>query len=481
MSRDYDVVILGSGPAGFACAMQTTKFDKKALIVEANQDHLGGTWINTGTVPSKALRQTAQNIYTYTSQFGKYEGKKPYEKFRMKDVLKYKDKVLENENSEIKKNLIKNGVHTSRGFGKIIDPHTVEITDHIGQKKTVTSDYILISTGSSPKEPENFVVDHVKVHDINSILNMHHIPRRLTIVGGNVQSIEFATVFASLGTKVTILNEDDDYLTFLDEEIKTEFKKAIKDLRITIIQGVYIQGVAKNDLRNCTEIRYTRNHNDDELMVLETEVMLYFGGRQPNSTKIGLAELDVKLEEDDFIKVNENYKTNIDSIYAAGDVIGFPALASVSFSQGRIASCDMFGIPNSEVSANIPFGIYTIPEMASIGLTEKEAIERGMDISVGRCYYENLTKADISKSRTGILKLVFETKSFKLLGVHIVGDNACEIIHIGQSVLFYNGDIRYFIRNVMNYPTHAEAYRIAAFNGVNRVYKGGKKYKDLLD
>lgn len=480
MSRDYNVVILGSGPAGFSCAMQTTKFDKKALIIEANADALGGSWINTGTVPSKALRETAKNIYNYTSKFGDFEGKKPYERFKMRDVLKYKDKVLENENSEIKKNLIKNNVHTARGFGKIIDAHTVEITDHMGQKRTITTDYILISTGAKPKQPSTFEVDHNKVHDINSILNMQHIPRRLAIVGGNVQSVEFATIFASLGTKVTILNENAEYLAYLDHEIREEFQKVIELLRISIAQNIKIEGVSKNELRNCTEIRY-RKKDTDELMVLETEVMLYFGGRIPNSHNIGLEHTQVTTDEQGYIQVDDNYQTKEPSIYAAGDVVGFPALASVSFSQGRIAACSMFGIPSSDVSVNVPFSIYSIPEIASLGITEKEALDRGLDVTVGRSYYNNLTKADISKNRIGILKLVFETQTFKLLGVHICGEEASEMIHLGQAVMYYNGDIRYFIRNVMNYPTYSEAYRIAAFNGVNRVYKAGTKYKELLD
>ncbi len=480
MTRDYDLIILGSGPAGFACAMQATKFDKKALIIEANEENLGGSWINTGTVPSKALRETAKNIYSYTSKFGDFHEKKPYERFKMRDVLKYKDKVLANENNEIKKNLIKNNVHTSRGFGKIIDANTIEITDHLGSQREVTADYILVSTGAQPKPPESFKVDHNKVHDINSILNMQHIPRRISIVGGNIQSIEFATIFASLGTKVTILNENADFLSYIDYEIRDEFQKVLDLLKISLVNGVKIQNVSKNELRNCTEIRYTKAETD-ELMVLETEVMLYFGGRIPNSKNIGLEALGVEMDEQGYIKVNKNHKTNVDSIYAAGDVVGFPALASVSFSQGRIAACDMFGIPSSELSVNIPFGIYSIPEIASIGLTEKEAIKQGFDVTVGRSYYNNLTKADISKNRIGLLKLVFETKTFKLLGVHICGEEACELIHIGQSVLFYNGDIRFFIQNVMNYPTYSEAYKVAAFNGVNRVYKAGAKYKDLLN
>ncbi len=481
MSISYDIIILGSGPAGFSCAMQSAKFNKSVLIVEADPENLGGTWINTGTVPSKALRETARNIYTYTSQFGQYENKKPYERFKMRDLLKYKERVLENENSSIKKDLIKNNVHTARGYGKIVEPNLVEITDHLGNSRKVQGKFILVSTGSRPTAPSNFTVDHKVVFDANSILNLDHIPRRLVIVGGNIQALEFATIFAALGTNVTVLNEQGEYLPFIDAEIKEEFDRIIYDMRISIHNNVEIQGVNSNKLRNCTEVRYNASENNGELKVLETEVVLHFGSRKPNTEKLGLESVGVETDEDGYIIVNEYYKTSNESIYACGDVVGFPSLASASFTQGRLASCDMFEIPSRDSSPNIPFGIYTIPEIAAIGLTEEEAIEAGHNVTIGRTKYDRLTKADIAKSRDGLLKLVFDTDTFRLLGIHIVGDNATELIHLGQSVLFYGGDIRYFISNVINYPTYTEAYRIAAFNGVNKVYKSGVGYDQILE
>ncbi len=481
MSIKYDIIIIGSGPAGFSCAMQSAKFNKSVLMVEADPDNLGGTWINTGTVPSKALRETARNIYTYTSQFGKYENKKPYERFKMRDLLKYKDRVLENENSSIKKDLIKNNVHTARGYGKIIEPNLVEITDLLGETRKVKADFILIATGSRPTKPKSFNIDHKVVFDANSILNLDHIPRRLVIVGGSIQALEFATIFAALGTNVTVLNEEGEYLPFLDPEIREEFDRIIYQMRISINNNVEIQGVNNNKLRNCTEVRYTKSSDNGELKVIETEVVLHFGKRTPNTEGIGLENAGIELDDHSFIKVNERYQTTCDSIYACGDVIGFPALASASFTQGRLASCDMFDIPSKDTSPNIPFGIYTIPEIAAIGLTEEEAMNAGYKVTVGRTKYDRLTKADISKSRDGLLKLVFESDTFRLLGIHIIGDNATEMIHLGQAVLYYGGDIRYFIGNVINYPTYTEAYRIAAFNGVNKVYKSGVGYDRILE
>ena len=479
MSRDYDVIILGSGPAGFSCAMQTAKFEKKALIVEANEHYLGGSWINTGTVPSKALRETASNIFNYNMRFGDNDGIKPYDRFKMRDVLRYKDSVLATENSEIKDNLIKNEVDTALGFGTILDANTVEVKQEDGSVKKYTTDYILISTGGHTIAPEEFKVDQTTILDNRTILDLDYIPKRLVIIGTNVQAIEFATIFSALGTSVSILTSQDDYLVFLDREVKKEFDDIIKDMRINIFTRSKVVSVGPNPLRNCTEIKFEEIDSGD-LHVIETEQVLYFGERKPNTKNIGLENVDTILDEKGFLQVNENYRTKTPTIFAAGDVIGHPGLASVSFSQGRIASCNMFGASSLEMDSSIPYGIYSIPEIASIGLTEREARQQSDEITIGRAYYRNLTKANIAKKPTGMLKLVFETGSLRLLGVHIVGEGACDLIHIGQAVLHYKGDIRYFMDTVHNYPTYSEAYRVAAFNGVNRVHKSGVKYKNLI-
>lgn len=478
MNYDFDLIILGSGPAGFSCSMQASKFDKKVLIVEADETHLGGAWINYGTVPSKALREAANSIHKYTQQFGDGNNKKPYQMFEMDDLLSIKNKVLEHENSELKRNLIKNEVKTLRGFGRIIDDHTIEVNDPLGSKKTYTSEFILISTGSTPRPPVNFKIDHKTIIDNSSILDIEHIPRRLVVVGTGIQAIEYATIFASLGTKITILNPSEDYFTFLDHEIKEVLAENLRSARITMFHNVKISKVGKNELRNCTEIFYS---SGDESRVIETEQVLYFGGRAPNTGNIGLDNVGVEVDDKGYVVTKESYQTAVPSIYAAGDVVGYPELASASFSQGRLAACHMFGIPAQELSNTMPFSIYSIPEMSSVGLTEQEAMDAGIKVSIGRAYYENLTKATISNNSSGMLKLVFESDSFRLLGVHIIGATACEIIHLGQAVISFKGDIRYFINHMMNYPTYAEAYRIAAFNGVNRVYKAGVKYRTLLE
>lgn len=481
MSRDYDVIIIGTGPAGFSCAMQSSKFDKKALVVESHKEYLGGTWINTGTVPSKSLREAAKTILEFNEQFGEHEDKKPYERFQMADLLQYKQEIMEKENRKVKNDLIKNKVDVARGFGRLVDEHTVEVETHFGSKETYTADFVLISTGSNPIKPKRFEIDNNKVLDYKSILDLTHIPRRLTIIGSGVNAIEYATTFAALGTRVTVLSGRKDYLTFLDHEIKEHLQECLKSKGVNVKTNVTIQEVEFNGLRNQTEVKFKSKSGDKRVQVVETEHVLFLGGRKPNINGLNLKDTGVETDEDNFIITDDAFKTNIDSIYAAGDVIGFPRLASASFSQGRLAACNMFGIPALEVPDQIPYGIYTLPEISNIGITEKKAEKMGLDVTVGRAYFENIAKADMTSHTEGILKLVFSTESLKLLGVHIIGDEAADLIHLGQAVMSFDGDVRYFIHHVMNYPTMSQAYRIAAFNGVNRVYQAGVKYRNILE
>ncbi len=481
MSRDYHVIIIGSGPAGFSCAMQSSKFDKNALIVEAHEKHLGGTWINTGTMPSKALREAAKTISDFNSQFGGDSPQKPYDQFRMRDLLKYKDEILENENRKIKNDLIKNRIDVARGTGRLVDEHTVEVHTHIGSVQKFTADHILLCPGSSPVASTRFEVDHSRVLDYTSLLNLTHIPRRLAVVGGGVNALEYATTFSALGTRVSILTEREEILSFVDREIREHFLQALQKRNINLRTGVRVDDISFNSLQNYTEVRFNEIDNGDRVRVIETEHVLFMGGRTPNTSALGLEELGIETDGDGFIRTNDSFETTLPGVYAAGDVIGFPQLASASYTQGRLAACNMFGIPKQEIPDRIPYGIYTIPEISYLGVSEEEAEQKGMEVTVGRAYFKNVAKADMTGHEEGVLKLVFRKDDLRLLGVHIMGNEATNLIHIGQSVMAFEGDIRYFTRHVMNYPTLGEAYRIAAFNGFNRAYKAGVKYRTLLE
>ncbi|MFA5668284.1 MAG: Si-specific NAD(P)(+) transhydrogenase [Balneolaceae bacterium] len=482
MKYDYDVIILGSGPAGFSCAMQSSKFDKKALIIEADDDHLGGSWINAGTIPSKALRETARIIQRYQNQFPDKAKVKPYVNYEMDDLLTYKNHILAGKNRKLEVDLKKNEIDTFHGFASIIDKNTVEATTKDGTKKTFTAEHILLATGSYPKPPVGFEVDHDKVIDYSSILSLSHIPRRLVIIGSGVNALEYATVFASLGTRVTILNETETFLPWLDHEITEQLQLVLEEKKIEVLKKVKDISIKENSLRNTTEVHYSFKDDVEKgrEYVLEIEHALYLGAKVPNTNNLGLKNVGIDLDKEAFIPVDKDMRTSVPNIYAAGDIIGFPRLASVSFSQGRIAACRMFGINSEDLPELIPFGIYSIPEISNIGLTEKEAIAKGLDVTVGRTYYKNITQGDISNQQTGLLKIVFETESLKLVGIHILGERASDLIHLGQAVMNLGGDVRYFVNHVLNYPTYSEAYRIAAFNGLNRVNKAGVKYKNLL-
>ncbi|MDR9365551.1 MAG: Si-specific NAD(P)(+) transhydrogenase [Balneolaceae bacterium] len=482
MKYDYDVIIIGSGPAGFSCAMQSTKFGKKVLIVEASEENLGGSWINKGTVPSKALRAAAKLIQSFHSQFGEERGRKPFERFRMEDIMDYKRPILESKNKKVKDDIVKNEVETANGWGKIIDANTVQVFKQGEDTKTYTGKNILVSTGSRPSDPQNVNIDQTKVLDYASILDITHIPRRLVIVGSGIIAFEYATIFAALGTRVTVLSDLSEILPFLDHEIKNAMFKSIQKKNIQIFNNISIENISSNDLRTCEEVLFKTKENN-RLQVVETDHVLYIGGKIPNTDNLGLEELGIERDKAGYMKVDGKYRTNVPNIYAAGDVIGYPALASASFLQGRLASCEMFGSKAiAEMSdTSMPYGIYSIPEISGIGLTEEQAEELNIDVTVGRAYYSNLTRADLNHETDGILKLVFRTDNLKLLGVHIFGEQATDMIHLGQSIMAHNDNIKYFIERVLNYPTYSEAYKIAAFNGLNRVHKAGVKYKKILN
>lgn len=482
MAYDYDLIIIGSGPAGFSCAIQAAKFNKKVLIIEQNEDQLGGTWIHTGTIPSKSLREAAKTITSYMTQFEAQPHEKPHSHYKMADLLQYQKNIVRNENAQIEEDLISNGVAIKRGIGSFLDDHTIEIETISGSIESFTARFVLIAAGCRPAKPVSFEVNHKNVLNYKSLMELKHIPGRLVIIGWGVHGMEYATTFGALGTRVSVLSEKENDLPFLDSEINEVFKKT-RAKNITVHNNITIEDVKFNSLRNTSEVHYKISHDPKRTHVLETEYILWLGGRQSNIGRLQLDKANVEVNTDTyekFITTNSQYQTSIANIYAAGDIIGFPMLASASFTQGRIAACNMFGIPFLEAPDQYPYAIYTIPEMAHVGITEQEALKLKLNYTVGIAKFEEIAKASMTNQKNGFLKLIFDTKSLKLLGVHIIGNDASNLIHLGQAVMAYKGTIRYFIQYAMNYPTLSEAYRIAAFNGLNKVFKAGVDYETIL-
>ena len=471
MSYDYDIAIIGSGPAGYSCAIQSASFQKKVLLIEANAQQLGGTWVNTGTLPSKALREAAKSAHRYHALFSPDQKMKPLTQYEMGDLFQYKKQVLDAKNQRLKENLSRKGVVMARGIGSFVDEHTLDITDPDGNKQRITAANILIATGSRPTSPTSFSIDHVNILDYESLLSATHIPRRMVVVGSSINAFEYATIFATLGTRVTLLNESEELLPFLDQDIRDHLLTILDKKSIQVFNGTTIDRIQKNQLRNCTEVGFRCSTSPDELRIFEVDQVLYAGGYIPNTDTLNLKAIHLHPDEQGFISVNEEMKTSIDHIYAAGDVVGYPSLASISFVQGRLAASTMFDSSFLEEGSDayIPFGIYSVPEIAGIGLSESEARRLGFHVETGIASFQQVTQAEYSRTEEGLLKLIFDKTSLQILGVFILGEQAADMIHLGQAVMAMNGDIRYFVQNILNYPTFSEAYQIAALNGLEKV------------
>ena len=471
MSFEYDLAIIGSGPAGYSCAIQSASYQKKVVLIEANAQQLGGTWVNTGTLPSKALREAAKAVQRYHSLLGADKKLKPFTQFQMSDLFKYKQQVLDSKNQKLKENLTRKHVEMVRGIGSFIDDHTLQVTDPEGKTRTLTAANILIATGSRPTTPTTFEVDHVNILDYDSLLTSTHIPRRMVVVGNSINAFEYATIFVTLGTRVTLLNESDELLPFLDQDIRTQLLAILEKQSIQVFNGTTIDRIQKNQLRNCTEVGFRCNTSADELRIFEVDQVLYAGGYVPNTDTLNLQAIHLHPDEQGFIAVNEEMKTSIEHIYAAGDVVGYPSLASISFVQGRLAASTMFDSSFIEEGSDtyIPFGIYSVPEIAGIGLSEEEAKRLGFQVETGIASFQQVTQAEYSRNEEGLLKLIFDKTSLQILGVFILGEQAADLIHLGQAVMSMNGDIRYFVQNILNYPTFSEAYQIAALDGLAKI------------
>jgi NAD(P) transhydrogenase len=458
----YDIVVIGSGPAGEKAALQASKLKKQVALIEKST-HLGGASLHTGTIPSKSLRETVMHLALLRQQTHGIDIKFK-ENLTTRELMYRKEIVIQDQENSLRRNLEKNHITVIEGIPRFQSATILEITPaDSSEKYEITADYTIIATGSSPRRPKWAPFDNECVFDSDSILDIKHLPKKVTIIGAGVIGCEYASIFSKIGIRVNLIARDRNILPFVDRQIAENLMYQMRNERITLRLGENVEGIEKI---NTDEIHVKL----ESQKVLHCSTVLVAAGRFANSGGLNLDKVGVELGKNGLIKTNDNYQTDQPNIYAVGDVIGFPGLASTSMSQARIAVLHAFGkLEFEKMPKNLPLGIWTIPAVSMVGKTEEELTDECTPYEIGIAHFKEISRAHIMGEEEGILKLLFDPETLKILGIHIIGPHASELIHLGHSVMFFEGTIQYFMNTVFNSPTLDEAYRIAAFNGMNRL------------
>jgi len=457
--NEYDLICLGCGPAGEKAATQAAYFKHRSAIVE-RRPRPGGAMVNTGTIPSKALRETALLCSAFRRQplpgvELALDRSMSVPRFMARTHL-----IEQQEHDRIESSMDRHGIDVISGQGRVVDPHTIVVEHGDGSETTHRARHILIATGSSPVRPDHVPFNHPSVVDADGVLELERMPSSMIIVGAGVIGCEYASVFAEIGVEVTIIDPRADVLSFLDTECRDHLIDSMREEGIGLWLGTTVSTVSTNP-------DDTVSITTEDGRTLSADALLWAAGRSSNSAGIGLEDVGVEMGRRGLILVDERYRTNIPSIYAAGDVIGFPALASTSMEQGRIAACDMFGIDfKKKLADTTPIGIYTIPGISAVGLMEQAARDAGHRTVVGRALYRHNVRGRMLGDENGILKCVFDRDTRRLLGATIVGINAIELIHLAQLAIATGVGLDYMISACFNYPTLTEMFKYAAYNAL---------------
>jgi NAD(P) transhydrogenase len=451
----FDLVVIGAGPAGEKAAAQAAYFKKRVAIIECEPEP-GGAAVHTGTLPSKTLRETALYLSGYHARELYGVAVELDRSATLPRLMSRKNAIAAAEARSFRQNLAKHDVRYYQGHGRFVDEHTVSISSSAGETR-ITGDFVLISTGSKPLRPADIDFADDWIHDSDEILTIHDLPNSMTILGGGVIGCEYACMFAALGVGITLVDARPEILPFIDSEIVLRLKAAMIKLGIRMVQGQRWTKVLR------TEKGVTTTLADGS--TIENEQLLFAAGRSGCAADLGLEQVGLAPDSRGYVPVDKEFRTKVPHIFAAGDVIGFPALASVSMEQGRVAMCHAFGFGYKKaVAAEMPYGIYTIPEVSSFGETEETCKEKKIDYVVGRALYENNARGKITGDLEGITKLVVAATTRKVIGVHVIGERASELVHIGQMAITLGATVDVFIDMVFNYPTLSDSYKYAAYD-----------------
>ncbi|SMD10925.1 Si-specific NAD(P)(+) transhydrogenase [Lentzea albidocapillata] len=458
---DYDLIVIGSGPGGQKAAIAGAKLGKRVAIID-KQEMVGGVCANTGTIPSKTLREAVMFL-TGMSQRELYGASyRVKQDITITDLMARTQHVIGREVQVVRAQLHRNGIDLLNGWGRFADEHTVVVDgSHRGDHTTITGEYIVIATGTTPARPSVVDFDEERILDSDEVFALQEIPASLVVVGAGVIGIEYASMFAALGTRVTVVEQREKMLDFCDPEIVESLKFHLRDQAVTFRFGEKVVNVEVSKGGTITTLASGKR--------IPAAAVMYSAGRQGTTEKLNLAAAGIEADNRGRLSVDEHYRTPVEHIYAVGDVIGFPALAATSMDQGRLAAYHAFGEAVHELTALQPIGIYTIPEISYCGATEAELTSSAVPYEVGISRYRELARGQIVGDAYGMLKLLVSTVDRKILGVHVFGTGATDLVHIGQAVMGCGGTVDYLVDTVFNYPTLSEAYKVAALDATNKI------------
>ncbi len=458
---EYDLVVIGSGPAGQKAAISAAKLGKKVAIVERKLS-IGGVCLHKGTIPSKTLREAVSYLSGVRQRELYGAAYRVKDKITMQDLNFRTQRVIESETNVVRDQLIRNYVDIIPGTGCFADPHTIMATTQ-EESRVLKGEKIVIAVGTRPARPANIQFDDERIIDSDGLLNLREMPRTMTFVGAGIVGTEYATIFRVMGVRVTLIDGRERPLDFVDDEIEDALYYHMRDEGITLRFGEEVSAVERTD---DDRVRVTMESGKE----LTSDSLMFAAGREGSSKDLCLEAIGLHPDKRGRLKVNKNFQTELGHIYAVGDIIGFPSLASTSMEQGRIAAMHAFGVRNEHpADMQLPYGVYTIPEISMVGPTEQALTRDAIPYEIGVARFRELSRVHISGGSAGILKLLFHRETYKLLAVHILGESATELIHIGQAVIDHGGSVKYFRDAVFNYPTLAEAYKVAALDGLNKM------------